>query len=112
MWRKATELNDEQLATLVGKLVSTPSIDIEREVITKLDMDKQDWIKHSFSRFAFITTVQSTTLYADSEAYECSNELAEKICAGEVVNGQDFTDQDKRVLAQLVIAGSMQEFSQ
>jgi len=112
LWRKATELNDEQLATLVGKLVSTPSIDIEREVITKLDMDKQDWIKHSFSRFAFITTVQSTTLYADSEAYECSNELAEKICAGEVVNGQDLTDQDKRVLAQLVIAGSMQEFSQ
>ena len=92
----------------MGRLVSTPSIDIERESITGNRILELAWIKHPFSRFTFTTTAQTTHLYVDSEDYECSLELAKQLCAGEIVSGQSLDDQDKKVLTQLLAAGAMQ----
>lgn len=108
LWRDATQLTDEQLASLVGRLVSTPSIDIERESISGNRILELDWIKHPFSRFAFITTTKTTHLFVDSEIYQCSNEFAKQLCAGEIVSGPSLNEQDKSVLTQLLAAGAMQ----
>jgi 50S ribosomal protein L16 3-hydroxylase len=108
LWREATQLSEEQLASLVGRLVSTPSIDAERESITGSRVLELDWIKHPFSRFAFSTTNETTHLFVDSEIYECSNEFAKQLCAGKVVNGQSFNQQDQNVLTKLLANGAMQ----
>ena len=112
LWREATQLSDEQLASLVGRLVSTPSIDIERETISASNMVDKYWTKHSFSCFAFNTSAQATFLYVDSEEYECSHEFATQLCSGMVINGQQLNDQDKHVLTQLLAAGAMQAVSE
>lgn len=107
LWEQATQLSNEELAQMAGRLLTTPAIDIERDEINEQEINNSRWRKHSFSRLAYTKHDQTTTLYADAEALDCSEQLAAALCNNESVSAAELEKDDREVLLQLIELGCL-----
>ena len=107
LWEQATKLNDDDIANMIGRLLTVPSIDIERGAYNEQEKHDNRWRKHSFSRFAYTQQSGVTTLYADGDAVDCSEQLAKALCNNQPTSTADLDGNDKQVLLDLIDLGCM-----
>jgi len=107
LWNKATQLSDEQLAQMTGSILSTPSVDTERETFEEKDVHQYAWQSHPFSRFGYVKSHGAATLFADGQAMTCSVSFALDICANGIFTATELNEDDLAVLQTLVLSGCM-----
>jgi len=126
LWKDATNLSDAQIAVLTGRTLTTPQIDVGREVFAETQLAEFNWVKHPFSRFAFINenlsdvtgdvlhqikesdkpkTENTVTLFVDGQALACSAGTAMSLCANEPVSASSLDERDTQVLQELMLNG-------
>ncbi len=107
LWQKATALDDQTLAIMTGRLLTTSAIDTERTAFNPDTVKQERWQKHSFSRLAYTSREGVTTLFADGEAFDCSENLAKALCDNQSVHASELNNEELWVLEELVELGSL-----
>lgn len=107
LWVEATRVEDKDIANMIGRLLTVPAVDIERDQLNEQDMPNNLWQKHSFSRFAYTEDAGKTTLYADGDAMDCSNSFAKSLCNNQPVSAVELRGADAQALTTLIDQGSV-----
>ena len=108
LWKETTTIDDEELATLTAKALTTPTLEAQRESFDAQQMHDSAWRKHPFSRFAYMEHKDgSVNLYADAQAHQCSLVLASQLCSNQAVHTQALDKRDLSVMQQLMLSGSL-----
>lgn len=107
LWQQATELQDDDIANMIGRLLTVPAVDIERGAYNEQEKLAHSWRKHSFSRFAYTQHSGVTTLYADGDAVDCSAELATALCNNQAISAKELEANDTQVLMDLIDLGCL-----
>jgi len=105
--QEATTLSDDALADMTGCVLTSPTIDVERDEYDPQDLTHHSWEKHSFSRFAYIENIDGVTLYADTQSLPCSLEFATALCNHQSVTADQLNEQDLLALGKLLEYGSI-----
>jgi len=107
LWQNATKLHDDDVANIIGRLLTVPAIDIERGEYNEQEKMQHQWRKHSFSRFAYTQQYDVTTLYADGDVVDCSAKLAIALCNNQSVTADELDANDTQVLMDLIDLGCL-----
>ncbi len=107
LWKQAVHFTDAQLAQLTGCVLTSPTIDVERDSYDANDVAKYHWQQHPFSRFAFIENENAVELFADSQSVVCSKAFAQALCSNSSLESSSLNDQDLLALHNLVRNGCL-----
>lgn len=105
----ALDYKDQQLDDWIGRYLTEPkdtSEDIEVQTLNwqavqKLTGTDKRLIADSYKTFAYSSSANETTLYADGESYQCSLSFAEHLCSQRWVAAVHITETDQETVTTL-----------
>lgn len=117
IWQEATQLNRPELAELIGRIITESAAgDYLGDIPSQQEELPATLKKAPFSRMAWCHCNRdevpdaTVTLFADGEAFICSQQLAEALCCDEDIPPQTLnncSETEKQVLLQLYQSGSL-----